>query len=255
MNTYTLEAVLNDGTIINLNFLISNSPDLLDIDKFTNQCGKWDFIHGLREYLDSKDVDIISSFQISVKGKDYHYSVIFQNPFLASVINQVIDQKKSLKCVVPSSTSGFYDMKKFLFEDLNQGGKKFLRYYQYQNRLSRLVNRYLCSLSHTEEDVYQKKLLEESILKELTNYKTYRSLCVYRNGLDRKINAVYRGPRPVINVKPQTRNFLSNSFQLDKDISSVYSRYQQIYVDDFDNEKEEFLDSSEIEEMGNYYGK
>lgn len=257
MNTYTLEAVLNDDTIINLNFLISNSPDLLDIDKFTNQCGKWDFIHGLREYLDSKDVDIISSFQISVKGKDYHYSVIFQNPFLKSVLDGVTIKNSSKKYVVSSSTSSFMDMKNFLFQELDRGGEQFLKYYQYHNRLSRLIHQYLQNFSNNEEDMHQKNLLKSTILQEMTDYKTYRSLCVYRNGLDRKINAVYHGikPKPVSNVKPRVNNFESNAFTLDKEVSSIYAGYRQAYVNNSDEEKEEFLEPDEVEEMGNYYGK
>lgn len=255
MATYILEAVLNNEKTINLNFLVSNAPSLLEIDKFTNVYSKWDFIHSLENYLDQRDIQMISSFRISIKGKDYSYSVMFQNPFLESVINGVVDDKHSLRIKNLSDASGVSDMRRFLFQDFENGGKNFLQYYQYRNKFSRLVNKYLCSFSDSEEDMHQKKLLEDSILKELMDYKTYRSLCVYRNHLDRRINSVYHGIKPVTNLKPQTNKFLSSTFQLDKEVSSIYAGYKQIYVDDMDNEKEEFLDSEEIEEMGNYYGK
>lgn len=255
MDTYILEAVLNDDTVINLNFLFDHSPSLLEIDQLTNQYKKWDFIYSLRNYLSVGDIDIISSFRISIKGKDYSYSTVFQNSFLSPVLNQVVDNKKSRKYEVSFHSSSFSDMKRFLFDDLNQGGKIFSEYYQYHNRLFRLVNKYLSSSSDNEEDMHQKKLLEEMIVKELTNYKTYRSLCVYRNNLDRRINSVYHGVKPVTNVKPKPQIFSSNTFTLDKENSFSYSGYQQIYVDGLGDEKEEFLDLDEIEEMGNYYGK
>ena len=257
MNRYQLQAVLADGATENIT--LPECSRLIDIDRFTNYFNRFDFEEWLRKngYLSSDSN--IQSFQIAIKGKDYPYSVMFKNPYLEKILKHMSTSDR-----VDSSCEDFQEMRSFLFRQVEEEKFQFLEKYPYQNHLSRKVYSYLQSNVESSEDLLHKKSIEAEIVREITRYKTYRSLSLYRhNRVDQyyaqfghrtRNQAVQQQPR-VQGQQPRVQNVeikatfedFEKDYQLNRQTPEVqvYDGVQ-VFFNASGEEKEEYLTEEEL---------
>lgn len=257
MNRYQLQAVLADGATENIT--LPECSRLIDIDRFTNSFNRFDFEEWLRKngYLSSDSN--IQSFQIAIKGKDYPYSVMFKNPYLEKILKHMSTSDR-----VDSSCEDFQEMRSFLFRQVEEEKFQFLEKYPYQNHLSRKVYSYLQSNVESSEDLLHKKSIEAEIVREITRYKTYRSLSLYRhNRVDQyyaqfghraRNQAVQQQPR-VQGQQPRVQNVeikatfedFEKDYQLNRQTPEVqvYDGVQ-VFFNASGEEKEEYLTEEEL---------
>lgn len=245
MNRYQLQAVLLDGATENIT--LPECSRLIDIDRFTNSFNRFDFEEWLRKngYLSSDSN--IQSFQIAIKGKDYPYSVMFKNPYLEKILKHMSTSDR-----VDSSCEDFQEMRSFLFRQVEEEKFQFLEKYPYQNHLSRKVYSYLQSTVESSEDLLHKKSIEAEIVREITRYKTYRSLSLYRhNRVDQYyVQFGHRVRNQAVQQQPRVQNVtISANFE---DFEKKYKIEEpnlevQVYFNDLGEEKEEYLTEEELE--------
>lgn len=249
MKSYILQAVLNDQTVINLDFLDGLEMSLVGIDRYTNVYDFWGFLRMVEEQVNANVKSRIDAFQIAIKGKGYAYSVCFQNKYLEETLKNIQYDPIKRKNVIPFSCDPFIEMKEFLFSDFNRGGQQFTKHYSYRNRLSRLVHRYIQSYSDCEEDWIKRKELEREIIQEMREYNTYRSLCLYRKKLERtKDRYITAKPTP---RAPSSKNILKPVIISEEN----KPRYSAVWENLHGDEREEFLDPEEIKQMVKSYGE
>lgn len=250
MGFYKLQARRKDGSLISFDSLnFSNvSNELIAIDQFTNPHDYWSFLDLVKSELKEERTDLIDSFQITIKGKDYAYSVCFKNQFLAPILEIICPNFSNHQ--IPSDLEALLEMKQFLFQDLNQKESTFLKCYPYRNQLLNKAHKYVNTLSDSEEDLYEKKFLESEITKEIRNYKTYRSLCIYRKNLNKRNRLWIPSSKSKLLIETFSHSLTNTAFpEIDN-----YS-YQANWKNNEGEEREEFLEPEEIEQMGVYYGK
>jgi|GEM_PF-2556766 hypothetical protein len=245
MNRYQLQAVLLDGATENIT--LPECSRLIDIDRFTNSFNRFDFEEWLRKngYLSSDSN--IQSFQIAIKGKDYPYSVMFKNPYLEKILKHMSTSDR-----VDSSCEDFQEMRSFLFRQVEEEKFQFLEKYPYQNHLSRKVYSYLQSTVESSEDLLHKKSIEAEIVREITRYKTYRSLSLYRHNRVDQYYAQFghRARNQAVQQQPRVQNVtISANFE---DFEKKYKIEEpnlevQVYFNDLGEEKEEYLTEEELE--------
>lgn len=245
MNRYQLQAVLLDGATENIT--LPECSRLIDIDRFTNSFNRFDFEEWLRKngYLSSDSN--IQSFQIAIKGKDYPYSVMFKNPYLEKILKHMSTSDR-----VDSSCEDFQEMRSFLFRQVEEEKFQFLEKYPYQNHLSRKVYSYLQSTVESSEDLLHKKSIEAEIIREITRYKTYRSLSLYRHNRVDQYYAQFghRARNQAVQQQPRVQNVtISANFE---DFEKKYKIEEpnlevQVYFNDLGEEKEEYLTEEELE--------
>ena len=257
MRSYRLQAVLNNGNIIDLDFL--KIPDrLIDIDCFTNGIDRWILNSLLSPHIDLNTINQIKDYQIAIRGKSFCYSVLFQNPYLKEVFSTNSYSRGYRDAYIESSSRVYTEMLKFLFKDLDTGGKQFLTNYSYKNELMDIVKRYLSFYVETNEDLVEKEKLKSEILKTIKNYKTFRSLCIYRNNLDK--NKGYFNPMiknsKVKNLRVSESEFItSQNYHVKKEEPKRSSTtIVSVWYNDSGEEREEFLEEDEIIQMGKNYG-
>ncbi len=246
MNNYQLQALLRDGKIVNIS--LPNCSTLLDIDRFTNQYDRFNFEIWLEKEGYLKPLEHVQSFQIAIKGKNYPYSAMFENPYLKKIFTHMTASQQ-----IDTTCPDFQEMKKYLFQQLEEDKFQFLEKYPYQNHLSRKINRYLQSGTESLEDLFAKKQIETEIIHELSRYKTYRSLSLYRKNqshqyfsqINRKTNpSATPAPNPA-KVKNVAINMTFEEFEKKIQLQPSYTEIQ-VYVNDFGEEKEEFLTEEEM---------
>ncbi len=255
MNSYQLQAKMKDGTLINLDFLNSflEGNRLSDIDKFTNTYSYWDFLGVVEPYLTGVRVEEIESFVIAIRGKNYHYSVCFENPYLSALFrDSAIDN--SWDPQIFTGSPSFIEMRRFLFADIDQKGKQFLESYPYQNQLLKKVNKYTSIIPLSEEDIYEREVLKGQILKEMKSYKTYRSLCIYRKKLEGKRKPTNPTLKKESVKKPTILPDTGVIIYKDNE-DGIVTRYNCLWENSIGEEREEFLEEDEIKEMVKTYGE
>lgn len=259
MNRYQLQAVLADADCSKEDIFLPECSRLIDIDRFTNSFNRFDFEEWLKanHYLSINSN--VQSFQIAIKGKDYPYSVMFKNPYLEKILKHMSTSDR-----VDSSCEDFQEMRKFLFQHVEKEKFHFLEKYPYQNHLSRKVYHYLQSTVESSEDLLHKKSIEAEIVREITRYKTYRSLSLYRhNRVDqyyvqfghRVRNQAVQPPRvqgqqprvQKVEIKATFEDF-EKKYRLDRPTPKVqvYGGVQ-VFFNDCGEEREEYLTEEELE--------
>lgn len=256
MRSYRLQAVLNNERVIDLDFL--KIPDrLIDIDCFTNGIDRWTLNSLLTPYLDLNTINQIKDYQIAIRGKSFCYSVLFQNPYLTEVFSANAYNRSSRGGYILTDSKPYIEMTKFLFNDLENGGKQFLSKYDYKNELLEVVKRYVSCYVETNEDLGEKQKLKLEILKCIKEYKTFRSLCIYRNKLNRNkgyFSSSIKASK-VKNLQVADSNFSSYDLHLTKEEpKGKPTIIASVWYNDFGEEREEFLEENEIIQMGKNYG-
>lgn len=255
MDFYQLQAKLKNGDVVNLDFRDLNPTlnQLFEIDHFTNQYNSWDFSELASTHMRHKISSMIESIQIAIKGKDFCYSTCFKNPYLDAIFNEV-----SLTSIrhnrIPININAFVEMVEFLFSDLEQKGDNFLNGYPYKNRFSVKVYRYLNIQPLSEEDMREKRILKQEIIHEMSGYKVYRSLCIYRKSLDRKKNQIPVVERRIEIEKPL--EIIPTVFKkviYEDEGDGVVTQYASNWENSNGEEREEFLSEEEVREMVKTY--
>lgn len=247
MKKYMLKAKLQNGTTLNLDFLPLTFSHLLEIDQFTNLYDYWGFLKELETYLDKETIDEIDGIYIEVNSKGHFYSVCFQNPYLEGVLKEILSNSVSR---VPTQSEAFLEMTNFLFQNLSDRGLSFLKEYRYQNRFIQIVFRYVNNLSESEEDCLERIRLKDEIIKEMSNYHTYRSLCLYRRNLRYLRRPIHSKEQLVKAKESVTYTPFVNS-----QLGEVSFQYPSVWTNLDGDEREEFLDEEEIRKMVKTYGE
>lgn len=255
MTFYQLQARLKNGGVINLNFedLNSSLNQLVEIDQFTNPYNSWDFLELASTHVEHEIPSMIESIQIAVKGKEFCYSACFKNPYLDAIFNEV-----SFTSIrhnqIPINSNAFIEMVEFLFSDLEQKGDNFLNNYPYKNRFAVKVYRYLNIHPLSEEDLREQRILKQEIIHEMSEYKVYRSLCIYRKSLDRKKNQIPVEKKRVEIEKPlETIPTVFRKVIYEDEEDGLVTQYASNWENSNGEEREEFLSEEEVREMVKTY--
>jgi len=256
MAFYQLQAKLRDGSVANLNFQDLNLSlnQLIEIDYFTNQYSSWDFLNLADTHVEHEICSPIDSFQISIKGKPFLYSSCFKNPYLEAMFNETHLNISKNHSRIPMSTPAFIEMVEFLFSNLDQRKNEFLNDYPYKNRFAEKIYRYLGIQPFSEEDMHEQRILRQQIIDEMSEYKVYRSLCIYRRNLDRKKNQI-----PRVFKKPASFSCLevipknSKAIIYDDNDEEVVVGYASNWENSSGEEREEFLSEEEVRQMVKTY--
>ena len=95
---------------------------------------------------------------------------------------------------------------------------------------------------------------KQEIINEISKYKVYRSLCIYRRTLNRKENQI---PRTIKKLDSQTHfEIVPKIFEpeIDEGESEIASQYVSSWENMMGEEREEFLSEDEIRQMVKTYG-
>ena len=256
MAYYWLQAKLRDGDVVNLDFSDFDLPlnQLMKIDYFTNQYTSWDFLELASKHVEREVSSEIESVQISIKGKQFCYSVCFQNPYLNALFQEIDFTPSIQDDHIPLNSHAFIEMTTFLFSHLEKKEDTFFHDYSYKNQLSTKINRYLHLQLFSEEDLREQMFLKQEIINEISKYKVYRSLCIYRRTLNRKENQI---PRTIKKLDSQTHfEIVPKIFEpeIDEGESEIASQYVSSWENMMGEEREEFLSEDEIRQMVKTYG-
>ena len=256
MALYQLQAKLKDRTVVNLYFrdLNPSLSKLIEIDRFTNQYSFWDFLNLASTQVEPEIFSMIESIQIAVKGKAFCYSACFKNPYLDAIFNETYLNPSMNRSQIPVNADAFIEMVEFLFADLEKQGNGFLNDYPYKNRLSEKIHRYLNIQPLSEEDMREQRILRQEIILEMSEYKSYRSLCIYRRTLDRKKNQIPRTIKKVDSPRLLDTMLETSRRVIYKDEEDgIVTQYASNWENSNGEEREEFLSDEEVEQMVKVY--
>lgn len=237
---YLFKIILDNSEeiIIEPNILENN---LENIDKYVSEQGSMQFF--LYDLCKKNNIEHeIKDIKIITKPvSKYEYSIINNNKYLTPALYHL--ETKSIKLmnekfsrtnttVISTNSEEFKEMYNYLLDSLKIEGENFLKkIYTNKNELSNLINMYLESLKNkfTVEDEENIKILKNELKNALSIYKNYRSMCIARYMYEKKLE----------------KNSFGQFVEIDENNGI---RYKNIYVNDLGEEKEEFLDSDEINE-------
>jgi len=256
MVSYQLQAKLKNGGVVDLDFSDFNDSlnQLIEIDRFTNQYDSWDFLSLASTHIKYAVSSSIESIHIAVKRKEYCYSACFKNPYLEEIFNETYLNSSINRHQIPLTTPAFVEMVEFLFSELEKKGDLFFEDYPYKNRLSQKIYRYLNIQLLSEEDLREQRILKQEIVYEMSEYKVYRSLCVYRKTMDRKKNQIPRtikreDSKSTLGIIPRIPKKIIYEDQEDGVVTQYVSHFENLNGE----EREEFLSDDEVQQMVKTY--
>lgn len=245
MRKYQLQVKLTSEKVIDLDFL-SIGESLIDIDQFTNQRTFYELCSLISSQV---DVNQIKSFQIEVRQKPFSYSVMFKNPYLSKLFSYPSIIKKNRGISLHPLSPAYLEMKTYVFECLEKNPQNFFETYPYRNSFYSLAKKYTDRGFIDFDDAMEKDLLRRKIETELQEYRTFRSLCLYRQkNYSHSFHVSLKPERlkihPPIVENPQYRLIPSQKTT----VASV-----QCWYNDAGEEREEFLEEEELNEMMKRY--
>lgn len=249
---YSLRITLSDGEII------CKVPDGVDksnsssFDSYLSKKSSNVFLYSdlKKEFNLEKNIESVKILD-SRTGREY--SALNNNKYLTPVLETV--KKIDIKLlnenytrntyIVDSNNPGFIEMRNYLLNNLNNDGANFLKnIYKNDNAFSSIMNRYVISINSNfnEEDSRNIDALRDEVIKALTIYKNYRSVCVARYLYENNYKITTEEK-----IKPQPKG-LGIQFGQFVEINKDNDNYKNMYTNDLGEEREEFLDSDEIDE-------
>jgi len=264
MAKYNFKVYLRDGNSIKMfpSVLDDKKSELSDMDIFVYKCG---FDFDLKKLLACElgiGISEIDSVKIIQNKSGREFSVISNNPYLTSILSSLkrkkINNYQSYEMdtiVVPKDNQNYIEMKDYLFKNIELDYQKFLKeVYKYDNEFSKLLYRYGMLLKHVTnslEDLRDIQELKDKIETGLSIYKNYRGLCKSRYEYEKY---PFYSKKSNTNVTVETKICYSNPEYKEKEVTQEDINGLNQFVNDFGEEKEEFLDNEEIE-SGQYYEK
>lgn len=261
MAKYSFKVYLKDGSSKLIVPTSLKQTDLHDLDNFTlnlNDKFKLENILAGELNINSSDILDITILRLT---KQVEFSVIYNNSYLLSVINDLKIKtintgtyQKSVVAINHNSPS-FLEMKSYLLDNIRDNYQRFLSdTYTYNNEFSKLLHQY-GSIYHqvvSEEDEHNLKELETRIYQELSIYKNYRGLCRSRLKSKTYINYQTKRNKPSLvsnlTINETAKTVTPYTFDKDLEITKQTIRYNEEY--------DEFLEPYEYEEMiGDGYNK
>lgn len=254
---YKLKITLEDGKVA---FVIPegvNRNSLVSFDNYVSKKGSNFFLFAdlKKEFALNQN---IKNVKIADTRTEIEYSIINNNKYLTPVLETV--KKKNVQLsgepytrntdTVDVNNSTFIEMKEYLFKQLKENINFLDEIYTNKNTFSMILNKYIIAINnnHNEEDNRNVNLLESEIIKALSIYKNYRSMCVARYFYEKNLHVKHQSNSTVKNVQINT-NVKKNdevdnqekrkNYSIDSELSKGYQYYGE------DGEKEEFLDEDD----------
>lgn len=263
MAKYCFRVYLNDGSSILMkpSMIDNESNSLLDMDKFVYKCGDYfNFLNILSSELEIKfnEIDKVKIFESS---KELEFSIVNDNPYLTPVLLTTTKRKvynyknyEMNTMVVPINNSSYIDMKNYLFENIQGDCSYFLNeVYKYNNEFARLLNQYGILYNqglYQEEDLRNINNLKDKIEIGLSIYKNYRGLCKARYDFEKRVTHLTQ----ISKNNKQKQEPYNNSIPeyKEKEVTQEDINNFNQFINYLGEEKEEFLDSDEIESEKDY---
>lgn len=261
MAKYCFKVTVNDGN--NMGILpssLSDKSELSDFDNYVYQSGG--FLYLCNKLASELNIDSvqISDIKISQIRTGLDFSPIYVNPYLTDVLSSV--KKKSiigydnypLDTIVVSTDSDMYkEMKDYLFYNLEKNSDKFFEeIYVNNNKFSDLLKKYVTLYKiefPSTDDARELSNLNDKILKGLSIYRNYRSLC--KNRYDYENGRVFNANRHDEPVTPVVQK--SPEYDPSKFVQRPLHEMNQ-FTNDNGEEREEFLEIDEIKINEDDYG-
>lgn len=240
---------------------------LVSIDNFTSRYNRLEIISKIEKELGIKGINhLVIKYSKNNDLMPEHYRVIYKDDMFNSCVNGLKENTvnilgKTRKTLFVDRNNELYisEVKKIL--DIIKSGDMdmFSKIYSKNNDFSLLVRRYLNSSYDNELDKEEDLKL---ILLEFSRYKTFRGWIVEQNKLkensfNRSINYNKASTSRKVNIgKVHISTYEENSKEFDKMFESRnnmnYDEYRTLEHNSYDDEKEEFLDVDEYNEMTDY---
>lgn len=232
--------------------------DISDMDIYVESFDG--YYHFLDQLVQESEISSIMVKKVTILDlkKNLEFSLVLHNPYLKPVFSHL--QKKKMKgkgnyfveqVVIPFNHPSYQEMKEYLFKNIENNYQKFLStVYTYHNYFAQLLRfygiTYSQNFSNEEEKNYERKLQLE-IEEKLQIYKNYRSLSLTRYRLEHSIQNTIPKRQPDLKVSniSISPKFLDSPIVI-QPITQEQANQINSYVNNLDEEKEEFLEPDEI---------
>lgn len=154
--------------------------ELIDMDRFSiEHYGYFELCNILAEKLKISQQEI-KHISILYPRKNIEFSIVSNNKYLVSLLNEVTSQQKEI-----IKTNQYRELKDYLFAHLEtKDYETFLNeIYTYKNKFSQLLQKYGNAYNqgmYSEEERINISNLRHEIEKKLSEYKNCRGLCICR---------------------------------------------------------------------------